>query len=65
MPLFTTRRPAIQEEEEEIVPLEDDLVIDDLDCEDLEEVKIQPKADKIVLVRKTQEDREIEKILVK
>ncbi len=41
---------------------EDDLVIDDLECEDFEEeVK---KTDKIVLVRKTEKDRENERILV-
>ena len=65
MPLFTTRKPAIKEVEEEIVRCEDDLVIDDMDCNDFEEeVKKTSKPDKIVLVRKTQEDRDNERILV-
>jgi hypothetical protein len=65
VPLFTTRKPEIKEEEEEIVPCEDDLVIDDMDCDDFEEeVKKPSKPDKIVLVRKTQEDRDNERILV-
>lgn len=65
MPLFTTRKPAIKEVEEEIVRCEDDLVIDDMDCDDFEEeVKKPSKPDKIVLVRKTQEDRDNERILV-
>ena len=63
--MFTTRKPAIKEVEEEIVRCEDDLVIDDMDCDDFEEeVKKTSKPDKIVLVRKTQEDRDNERILV-
>ena len=33
-PLFTMRKPIIEEEER--VPCEDDLLIDDLECEDFE-----------------------------
>lgn len=51
MPLFTTRKP-ITEKEEETIPCEDDLVIDEMDDFE-EEVKKPAKTDKIVLVRRT------------
>jgi hypothetical protein len=62
VPLFTARKPII-EEEETIIPCEDDLVIDEMDDFE-EEVQKPAKTDKIVLVRRTQEDRENERILV-
>ena len=51
MPLFTTRKPII-DEEETIIPCEDDLVIDEMDDFE-EEVKKPAKTYKIVLVRRT------------
>jgi hypothetical protein len=61
VPLFTTRKHII--DEEETIPCEDDVVIDEMDDFE-EEVKKPTKTDKIVLVRRTLEDRENERILV-
>jgi hypothetical protein len=48
--LFTTRKPII--DEEETIPCEDDLVIDEMDDFE-EEVKKPAKKDKMVLVRRS------------
>jgi hypothetical protein len=50
VPLFTARKPII--DEEETILCEDDLVIDEMDDFE-EEVKKPAKTDKIVLVRRS------------
>ena len=64
--LFTARKPFREEPYNELPKVENDLLIDDLEDEDCFEKPLisSNKPDKLVLVRKTQEDKESERLLI-
>jgi tRNA G37 N-methylase Trm5 len=65
--LFTARKPFREEPYDELPKVENDLLIDDLEDEDCFEkplISSSSKPDKLVLVRKTQEDKASERLLI-
>ena len=64
--LFTARKPFREEPYDELPKVENDLLIDDLEDEDCFDKPLisSSKPDKLVLVRKTQEDKASERLLI-